>query len=265
MIEIPFSKYHGTGNDFVIIDNRAVGWKPTPKEVAEICHRRFGVGADGLMLLENAEAPYDFRMIYFNSDGKESSMCGNGGRCIVHFAKSLSVFQGNQTQFVAIDGRHRASIQADIIELEMSHSATMHALKNGDYVGNTGSPHYVQWVQQELGLDEIQQRGFGIRHLPEYANEGINVNFVVEKAPNSLWVGTFERGVEAPTLSCGTGVTAAALAYVSKNNMKANHHRVSVQVPGGNLEVRWTLKAGVINEIRLIGPATHVFEGTWKD
>jgi len=264
MKEIPFTKYHGTGNDFVIIDNRAVGWKPTPKEVAGICHRRFGVGADGLMLVEKADAPYDFRMMYFNSDGNESSMCGNGGRCIVHFAQQLGIFSGQSTHFIAIDGPHQAWIHGDSIVLEMNNTAEMHVLDNGDYEGNTGSPHYVHWVNQPLPFEEIQEKGFGIRHLPRYEKEGINVNFVAHLGKNKLWVGTFERGVEAPTFSCGTGVTAAALAFASKNKSTQYQEHFLIQVPGGNLEVQWTWSEGKITDLRLIGPATPVFDGIWK-
>ena len=264
MNNIPFTKYHGTGNDFILIDNRAVGWKPTPEEVAAFCHRRFGVGADGLMLVETAEAPYDFRMVYFNSDGNESSMCGNGGRCIVHFAHQLGIFTGESTQFIAIDGPHQAWIKNGFIQLEMCASAEMKPLPNGDYIGNTGSPHYVQWVEQAISLEEIQQRGYHIRHLPEFEKEGINVNFVAPLNENSLWVGTFERGVEAPTFSCGTGVTAAALAYVAKTSSQKENNRISIQVPGGNLEVQWTWIHGKTSKILLIGPATRVFEGIWK-
>lgn len=264
MTGIPFTKYHGTGNDFIIIDNRAVGWKPTPQEVAGICHRRFGVGADGLMLVENADAPFDFRMVYFNSDGNESSMCGNGGRCIVHFTQQLGIFSGESTHFIAIDGPHNAWIQEDSIVLEMCNTAEMRALDNGDFEGNTGSPHYVQWVNQPLPLEEIQEKGFAIRHLPQYEKEGINVNFVAPLTENSIWVGTFERGVEAPTYSCGTGVTAAALAYASKTKSQAENNRIFIQVPGGNLIVQWKWINGKITDLMLIGPATRVFDGIWK-
>ena len=264
MKEIPFTKYHGTGNDFVLIDNRTLEWKPTPKEVAEICHRRFGVGADGLMLVENTDSPFDFRMVYFNSDGNESSMCGNGGRCIVHFAQQLGIFSGKSTHFIAIDGPHNAWIQENSIVLEMCNTVEMRVLENGDYEGNTGSPHYVQWVKQPLSLEEIQEKGFGIRHLPQYEQEGINVNFVAHLGENKLWVGTFERGVEAPTYSCGTGVTAAALAFASKNNSIQNQEHFLIQVPGGNLEVQWKRSELIISDLWLIGPATPVFDGIWK-
>lgn len=263
MNSIPFSKYHGTGNDFILIDNRSLQWSPSKNDVATLCHRHFGIGADGFMLLEKANDGYDFKMVYFNSDGNVGTMCGNGGRCIVAFAQKVGALQNNQTQFLAVDGAHKAYLENNIIQLEMSDDSFMNPISNGDFVGYTGSPHYVQWVDQPISTNEINKYGSLIRYLPEYSESGINVNFVSSLNPYHLWVGTFERGVEAPTLSCGTGVTAAAIASSLKTQEPNGALFYKIDVPGGVLSVSFEKKDHLFSSVYLSGPATHVFDGIW--
>lgn len=250
-----FVKYHGAGNDFLIIDQRN-GAFPEGDEalIAAACHRRFGVGADGLILLKDHPS-LDFEMIYYNADGKPSSMCGNGGRCIVHFAKSLNIFE-KSCKFMAIDGAHEAIIQGDQVELKMN---DVYEVKKGEgyYELNTGSPHYVTFVED---IDDIKvvDNGQAIRYSSTYRKEGINVNFV-ESTSNGLVVFTYERGVEDETLSCGTGVTAAAIAH--HVNSKAIETHIQIKTKGGQLEVKFDARDGKYENIWLIGAATPVYRG----
>lgn len=254
-----FTKYQGTGNDFVIIDDRKEEF-PAQNTVliAHICNRKFGVGADGLILLRN-HTDYDFQMIYFNADGRESSMCGNGGRCIVAFAKKLQVIE-NQATFLAIDGAHEARIVGKIVELKMSDVQQTQS-GEGFYTLNTGSPHYVKFVDSVAEVDVFAE-GKTIRNSPTFKAEGINVNFV-EAIGRGIRVATYERGVENETLSCGTGVTAAALAYYLENGYSVGH-TIPVETKGGNLEVRFQPSEEGFSDIWLCGAAELVFEGIWK-
>jgi len=254
-----FTKYQGTGNDFVIIDDRKEEF-PAQNTVliAHICNRKFGVGADGLILLRN-HTDYDFQMIYFNADGRESSMCGNGGRCIVAFAKNLQVIE-NQATFLAIDGAHEARIVGKIVELKMSDVQQTQS-GEGFYTLNTGSPHYVKFVDSVAEVDVFAE-GKTIRNSPTFKAEGINVNFV-EAIGRGIRVATYERGVENETLSCGTGVTAAALAYYLENGYSVGH-TIPVETKGGNLEVRFQPSEEGFSDIWLCGAAELVFEGIWK-
>ena len=255
-MELHFSKYHGTGNDFILLDNRSRKILLSTKEVAFLCDRHFGIGADGLMLLEQ-EAGYDFRMVYFNSDGNESSMCGNGGRCIVAFAQKLGLIT-NKSRFMAIDGPHSASIEEEgVVSLRMGDVSQID--RHDTYVLlNTGSPHYVTWVRDVVNIDVFHQ-GNSIRNSEAFSAEGINVNFV-ERMNGGLRVRTYERGVEDETLSCGTGVTAAAIAH-SEN--KTGHFIVPIETPGGMLEVSFTKPSSdKAEDVYLKGPAQLVFEGT---
>jgi len=254
-----FTKYQGTGNDFVIIDDRKEEF-PAQNTVliAHICNRKFGVGADGLILLRN-HTDYDFQMIYFNADGRESSMCGNGGRCIVAFAKHLQVIE-NQATFLAIDGAHEARIVGKIVELKMSDVQQTQS-GEGFYTLNTGSPHYVKFVDSVAEVDVFTE-GKTIRNSPTFKAEGINVNFV-EAIGRGIRVATYERGVENETLSCGTGVTAAALAYYLENGYSVGH-TIPVETKGGNLEVRFQPSEEGFSDIWLCGAAELVFEGIWK-
>lgn len=262
-IKIPFFKYQGTGNDFVMVDNRT-GVFPDASDVAliaRLCDRRFGIGADGLILLEHAPG-FNFRMVYFNADGRESSMCGNGGRCIVAFANHLGII-GDHCRFIAIDGPHEARITApDWVELKMSDVAAVAQTSDGDYVLNTGSPHYVQFVDQ---LDDlpVAEQGRKIRYSETYQAAGINVNFV-EAEEAGIAVATYERGVEDETLSCGTGVTAAAIAWYLKNTDKGPTE-VAVSTKGGQLKVRFKPTENGFGDVWLCGPAVRVFEGAYMD
>lgn len=251
-----FFKYQGTGNDFVIIDNRNQQFN---HDIKALCDRRFGIGADGLMLLESEEK-YDFRMVYFNSDGNESTMCGNGGRCVVAFAKSLGIIE-DTAHFIAIDGPHKASIDAHgIVALGMLGVEDIERLNESEYVLDTGSPHYVQFIEDVNSINIIPE-AHAIRYGDRFAKEGINVNFV-EEMDEILKVRTYERGVEGETLSCGTGVTAVALAYHQKRHAKEGSFSQKLEVEGGNLEVSFEFHAGIgYREIKLIGPAEIVFQG----
>lgn len=250
-----FSKYHGTGNDFILIDNRAGQHTLTRPQVAALCHRRFGIGADGLMLLELADG-HDFKMVYYNSDGNQSTMCGNGGRCIVAFAQKLGIIQ-DKVSFLAIDGPHAAEILPNgIISLHMQDVKEM-LIQEGHTVLNTGSPHYVTWVKDVQATDVFNE-GRTIRNRNEYSPNGINVNFVAF-GPDKLIVRTYERGVEDETMSCGTGVTAAAIAASCSSLGTFTTH---IETPGGELTVSFTKDTPTsARDILLIGPATFVFEG----
>ena len=250
---LEFFKYQGTGNDFVMIDNRDLQF-PKDKEIIEkLCDRRFGIGGDGLILLEN-DPTEDFKMVYYNSDGNESTMCGNGGRCIVAFAHFLDVFE-DKTTFEAIDGKHEAEIQNGIIKLKMIDVNNIKNIDN-DFELNTGSPHYVKFVEM-LKDYKVFENGNKIRNSASYCEEGINVNFVEELAEKEIFVRTYERGVEDETFSCGTGVTAAALVYLKGKNQPS----VQVKVLGGNLKVYAEQDGETFKNIWLEGPAKQVFKG----
>lgn len=257
-MELHFHKYQGTGNDFVLIENLSGNIQLSNEQVKFICNRRFGIGADGLMLLEN-EPGYDFKMIYYNSDGNLSSMCGNGGRCITAFAKKLNLIVSKCT-FLAIDGPHEATInENNIVSLKMQDVKSIEE-GNDYYYLNTGSPHYVKFVENLKEFD-VYNQGKAIRYNDRFAIDGTNVNFI-EKSEDSLFVRTYERGVENETFSCGTGVTAAALvAAISGKSTNKNH--CQIKTLGGNLEVSFdkVLEQNFYN-IRLIGPANFVYSGT---
>ena len=261
-MNIPFYKYQGTGNDFILIDHRSKKWisKSQTQLIRHLCDRRFGIGADGLILLEERE-DYDFEMVYFNSDGKESSMCGNGGRCVSAFASYLGIVK-DHCRFMAIDGEHESFIKADYwVELKMMDVVSVE--KGEDYfLLNTGSPHYVIFVED---IDDINvvENGQAIRYSKRFKEEGVNVNFV-EPAKNKIIVATYERGVEDETLSCGTGVTAAAISAYLRDPSE-NHREISIETKGGKLLVRLepNSKNGFKN-IWLCGKAEQVFKGEIK-
>jgi len=260
MKKIPFYKYEGTGNDFVMIDQRQKTYltRNDTALIERICDRRFGIGADGLILLQNVEG-FDFEMVYFNSDGRESSMCGNGGRCIAAFANFLGV-AGKECSFLAIDGPHEAKVEGDWVELKMS-DVTEVENQEGRYILNTGSPHYVVFVE-DLSDMNIVESGQVIRYSDRFRQAGINVNFV-EKTDEGIEVATYERGVEDETLSCGTGVTAAALSY-DLAHPDQHLNMVEVSTKGGNLKVRFEKKeAKNYRNIWLCGPAKQVFYGEY--
>lgn len=252
-----FYKYQGTGNDFVILDNRNLTFpKNNTKLIHDLCDRRYGIGADGLMLLENDELS-DFRMVYFNSDGSESSMCGNGGRCLTAFAQKLGVID-TKTTFIAVDGLHHATFTPDQkIALQMIDVETISV--HEDYVFlNTGSPHHVTFVNNLKTLD-VKSAGAAIRYSDLYGAAGSNVNFVTQLSVNEFRIRTYERGVEDETLSCGTGATAVAIAMHKLGKTTSN--QVIIQVEGGQLEVRFEEQKGTYKNVFLVGPATFVFEG----
>jgi diaminopimelate epimerase len=253
-----FFKYQGTGNDFVLLDNRDHRFDGlTTERIARLCDRRFGIGADGLMLLEN-QPGYDFRMVYYNSDGRESSMCGNGGRCIAAFAQRLGVVD-EKARFLAVDGPHEATIRptGEFVELKMS-DAPWPSLSGDHAVVDTGSPHYVRFCSDIHSLN-VPREGKAVRFSPAYAQEGINVNFLLPIDETAISLRTYERGVEDETLSCGTGATAAALSYYAAG--KTTARQIAVHTPGGTLQVRFAPHEGGFGEIWLCGPATFVFEG----
>ncbi len=256
-MSIAFSKYHGAGNDFILIDNRVHQILLSHDEVAAMCHRRYGIGADGLMLLEQADG-YDFRMVYYNSDGGESTMCGNGGRCIVAFAHKQGIIK-DKTNFVAIDGPHTATIHEDLtISLHMQ---DVDGIDTGDgyHILNTGSPHYVAWIENVHEFP-VYTEGKKIRNLQQFAPNGINANFA-QWLDGSLWVRTYERGVEDETLSCGTGVTATAIAATGNNT---GDYVTTVHTPGGKLQVSFVKQTPTTaTDVILKGPAAFVYEGIW--
>ncbi len=258
-MEIQFYKYQGTGNDFVMIDNRQLTFpKENTKLIHFLCDRRFGIGADGLILLENTDG-YDFKMVYYNADGNESTMCGNGGRCLVAFAQQLGVIT-NQTHFIAIDGAHFATVENEIVSLQMIDVSQVD-ITNTHVFMNTGSPHHVQEVQNIETL-EIKKEGAAIRFGELYATKGgANVNFVSPTATKDTFrVRTYERGVEDETLSCGTGVTAVAIAM--KATQKTTSETIALQTQGGLLEVSFKEENGIYKNVFLKGPAQLVFKGS---
>lgn len=260
-----FYKYQGTGNDFVIIDNRQGNFpKNNTKFIKFLCDRKFGIGGDGLILLEKDEDPAsDFKMVYYNSDGNESSMCGNGGRCIVAFAHFLEMIK-EKTVFNAIDGLHEATINGSEVSLKMKDVSKI-KFENKDVVMDTGSPHFVRFTS-DVDFLILKKEGAGVRYSEKYKTEGINVNFVAENGENSFKVRTYERGVEDETLSCGTGVTAVALA--AHHTQKTTANEVVLQTQGGKLKVHFSKTKNGYDNIWLTGPAIQVFKGEiplWKN
>jgi diaminopimelate epimerase len=254
-MQLEFYKYQGTGNDFVMIDNRQKKIdKNNTKLVRSLCDRRFGIGADGLILIENHDKA-DFEMIYFNSDGSQS-LCGNGGRCAVAFARQLSIIKDSAT-FEAIDGLHYATIKDDIVKLQMQDVDTVEKYSSHVFL-DTGSPHHVQF-KENLDDFDIKREGAEIRYGEPYNEAGSNVNFVKKISDATFAVRTYERGVEDETLSCGTGVTAVAIAMHALEETKDN--LVTLIAQGGELQVSFDEKDGLYSNIWLIGPAKLVFKG----
>ena len=253
-MKLKFYKYQGTGNDFIIFDNLDGRLQFTKQQVADMCHRRFGIGADGLMLLEKEEG-YDFRMVYYNSDGNQSTMCGNGGRCLVKFAHDLKIISAH-AHFVAVDGPHTAHVKDGIVYLEMKNVEDIER-PNGHFFLNTGSPHYVEMKSGVKELD-VFELGKSIRYNDRFKKEGTNVNFVELLPSNKILVRTYERGVEDETYSCGTGVTASAITA----SLSGYHSPIDIETLGGALQVSFDKKeSGAFENVYLIGPALRVFEG----
>ena len=253
-----FYKYQATGNDFIMVDNRQEFFsKNDTKTISRLCHRRFGVGADGLILLETDNST-DFRMVYFNADGKQGSMCGNGGRCIVAFARFLDLIGGECT-FQAVDGIHQARISKDQVALQMQDVTRIQS--NPRYLFlDTGSPHHVQFWEDWDALD-VEKEGRRIRY-GLYGEKGSNINFVNPLDSNRFQMRTYERGVEAETYSCGTGATAVALAMHELGRL--SHPEVVLDTLGGTLKVRFKKVENGFSNIWLEGPAERVFKGVLK-
>lgn len=249
-----FYKYQATGNDFVMIDNRSGEYSFSTEQIKKICDRKFGVGADGIMLIEKHPS-LDFNLVYYNSDGSQS-LCGNGSRAAMHFASFLGMVNG-RASFNAYDGKHDAELlPANIVRLKMNDTQDVSAIGN-DFKINTGSPHLIKFVENVKDFP-VYEEGKKIRYSDTYKEKGINVNFVQLLPDNTIFVRTYERGVENETLSCGTGVTAAALAA----SQKGYKSPVSVKALGGDLSVEFkTGQAGIFQDIFLVGPAKKVFEG----
>jgi len=256
---LPFFKYHGTGNDFILIDNRIQNLNPSEKQVVMLCDRHFGIGADGMMLLTTYPG-YDFGMRYFNSDGHESTMCGNGGRCMTLFAKTLGLV-ADKARFMAIDGEHLAEIlhpdhTSALIRLRMKDADSGTEYQDGHFI-DTGSPHFVVFTQDVRSAD-VFRFGRALRHDLRFAPGGANVDFV-EPAGDHLVVRTYERGVEDETLSCGTGVTASALAMAIRD--PGNPGFYLIKTCGGDLKVSFRRDGQWFREVWLEGEARFVFSG----
>jgi diaminopimelate epimerase len=255
-----FYKYHGAGNDFILIDDREQKFLETDHQlIQKMCDRHFGIGADGLMLLRNHDE-FDFEMIYYNSDGRQSSMCGNGGRCIVSFAHSLGVIR-DSCSFLAIDGVHQAKVHdATLISLEMIDVKSIEDYAENTCVLDTGSPHFVQLRKSIDQLDLIFEAR-KIRYNDRFSEQGININFV-EWKDNKLHIRTYERGVENETLACGTGVTAAAIAM---HHWNRSAKAFQIEAKGGSLEVAFDVSDNHYSNVWKKGPVRKVFEGRWEN
>ena len=259
-MQIEFYKYQGTGNDFVMIDNRS---NTFPKEniqlIAHLCDRRFGIGGDGLILLEN-DPEADFKMVYYNSDGNQSTMCGNGGRCLVAFAQQLNVIKNDAT-FNAIDGLHHASVSQDgIVSLQMIDVLEIKETLDYSFL-NTGSPHHVQLVE-DLEHYNVKENGAAIRYSDLYGKTGSNINFVSKIDDTTFSIRTYERGVEDETLACGTGATAVAIAMNATGVTDAT--TIDLNVEGGKLAVSFDKNDNAYTNVFLIGPAKFVFKGVME-
>lgn len=255
-MKIKFYKYEGTGNDFIIIDNRQTNLLFKVNRIKKLCDRRYGIGADGLILMEN-DLETDFKMVYFNSDGNQSSMCGNGARCIVAFAQKINLIT-DQTTFLANDGLHQAFIfENGIISLGMN-DVDQVKMDNDYTFLDTGSPHHIVMVE-DLDFLDVKKNGAKIRFSSLYGSAGSNVNFVKQLAANHFRIRTYERGVEDETYSCGTGATATAIAMNALGKTKSNY--IKIDVEGGNLEVSFDKEKLLYTNVFLKGPATFVYQG----
>ena len=255
-MKVDFYKYQGTGNDFVMIDNRDLKFpQDNVALVNHLCDRRFGIGADGLILL-NPSSDYDFTMVYYNADGNEGTMCGNGGRCLVAFAYDLGIIK-NKTTFDAIDGLHHATIENGLVDLQMIDVNKIELHENHAFL-NTGSPHHVQLVEN-IGSYDVFSNGKDIRYGAPYFEEGTNVNFTEKIDDTTFRVRTYERGVENETLACGTGVTAVAIAMFEQKQTPSS--KVKLYVEGGELEVSFEKENNLFKNVFLKGPAKFVFKG----
>lgn len=276
---VRFAKYHGTGNDFVLVDGRsavsagASGRLPLPEDqklVQTLCRRHFGIGADGLIVLEAPSAegpPVDFHMRYHNADGRPASFCGNGARCAVAFARQLGWID-ERARFTAADGVHEARVLRagpDGAEVALHMADTGLPRPEGeDAFLDTGSPHWLRFVAgspEALLERDLLTEARALRYAPRWAADGVNVNLVLE-GPDGLWIRTYERGVEDETLSCGTGVTAAALAWAWRRGLEGAGEAL-LRTRGGRLRVAFRRTGEGFRDVVLTGPARRVFDGTW--
>jgi len=257
---LPFQKYHGAGNDFIMIDNRMGQFDGENSSlIQDMCDRRFGIGADGLILI-SSHKELDFSMRYFNADGNEANMCGNGGRCAVAYAKKLMLISSMKTRFRALDGFHDATIEEDVIRLKMLDVNNVKLLNKG-YFLNTGVPHVVRFVNN-LDRIDVWAEGREIRYSKEFGSEGTNVNFV-EVKNDLIYIRTYERGVENETYACGTGSIAAALS-VYIHLRKSDIYEIVTK--GGRLKVSFNEgPKDTFHDIWLEGPAQFVFEGEYSN
>lgn len=254
-MQLKFCKYHGTGNDFIMVYNHSNSYCFSQSDVKKMCDRRYGFGADGLIIIEKT-LDADFKMIYFNSDGNVGSMCGNGGRCAVAFAKELGLIQ-NQCEFLAYDGLHKGLIlEKGTVSIEMV-DVSLIEVQNNIWKIDTGSPHLICFRDTVSEID-VKHEGASIRNSSDYLEDGINVNFV-QLTKNELFIRTYERGVEDETLSCGTGAIASAIA--ANESGLLNSDRIKVNVLGGQLEVSFSKVGSKYSNIHLIGPTKFVFNG----
>lgn len=255
MNNIKFYKYQATGNDFILIDNRDIQLKLTSAQIKKLCDRKFGIGSDGLILIQNHH-DYDFEMIYYNPDGSQS-LCGNGSRCAVNFARHLGIIE-KTTSFLAFDGEHKAQVlDNEEVRLKMGDVQNVRLMADGMFI-DTGSPHLIKYVINVQNY-RVYDEGKTIRNGGLFKEAGVNVNFVEITGDSEIFVRTYERGVENETLSCGTGVTAAAIA----SSHKGLESPVTVNTLGGKLAVEFTKNDdGSYSDVYLIGLAEKVFEGT---
>ena len=257
MPAIRFDKYHGAGNDFVMLDMTKTQFELDVATVERLCNRRFGIGADGLIMVCKSTKG-DFKMRYYNSDGREASFCGNGSRCTVAFAYDKGIITKQETLFEAYDGMHHGSIISDngdskIVRMQMSNAkAEPH---DGHILVDTGSPHYVTQVQDLETLD-VKRLGSKIRYDKSISENGVNVDFIHFDG-TTIHIRTYERGVEDETLACGTGVTAAAIATA----IWFGGEHFEVKARGGDLSVDLRRDNLIFSNITLTGPACHVFGG----
>lgn len=258
---IKFSKYHGTGNDFILIDQyQQVEKDLEESEIKAMCERRFGIGADGLIILRK-HLKLDFEMLYYNADGRTSSMCGNGGRCIVHFANALGIIE-NKCRFLAIDGEHEAEIDSGIIKLQMKDVSNIETIDHG-MIMDTGSPHIVIRTQDEINLAEFRSFAQSIRYSERFKESGINVNVYHQLTERDIEGFTYERGVEGITYTCGTGVCAMAIAFAKSEGL-LGHVDVKVHGLGGALNVSFDAEDSSFQNVSLIGPAVQLYTGEWN-
>ncbi len=252
MLKLHFSKYQGAGNDFILIDNRSGTHQLSTDQIQKLCDRNFGIGSDGLILIEESDSANYF-VNFYNPDGSQS-FCGNGSRCAFRMAQRIGLVK-KEGSFQAIDGLHQAKSISDDVSISMSDVAGVDAYKDG-FVLQTGSPHFVKFAEEIENIDLVKE-AHSIRYDAHYKDKGINVNFVLPES-DGIKMRTYERGVEAETLACGTGVTAAALVFaLSRDHVEA----VKVQTRGGKLSVNFERAGQGFKKIWLTGPAEHVYDG----